>query len=248
MPATSTPLLSLGVDHNPTHIQQQSNGTSSSSEMPPPDIPAAPEDVKSKRNYDLNEISKAVHATDDESFNKSSFALKRTRSMGLLDTYIVRPATDLTGTINDYPHLSVADGSVSSNGNGTNNNNHNNNNNNNTNNNNLNSNISTSSIPPAPNTFINTAQQIPSSASSASSVSSSSTFSGVTSPASPNSVVSNYSSASAPQNATTNNITYSNLVPAATSSNHPDQHVATQQPSGSSSSPSPHCLTTALLI
>lgn len=65
-----------------------------------------------KRNYELDQISKAVHAVDNDSFNRSSFALKRTQSMGLLDPYMDKPSTNLTGSMDDYPHLSIADAST----------------------------------------------------------------------------------------------------------------------------------------
>lgn len=58
-----------------------------------------------KRNYNLSQISQAVDALDDDSFQSNSFALKRTRSLGLLDQFQVKPSTDLIGNINDYPHL-----------------------------------------------------------------------------------------------------------------------------------------------
>lgn len=48
-------------------------------------------------------ISMAVHANDDDSFHKSSFNLKRTRSMGLLDEYI-DPTKKLLGRADDGIH------------------------------------------------------------------------------------------------------------------------------------------------
>lgn len=40
------------------------------------------------RNYNLNQISHAVDATDSSDFHQSSFALKRTKSMGLFDEFL----------------------------------------------------------------------------------------------------------------------------------------------------------------
>lgn len=67
--------------------------------------PIPSSDSQPKRNYDLNQISQAVDALDDDSFQRSSFALKRTRSLGLLDQFQVKPSTDLIGKVSDYPHL-----------------------------------------------------------------------------------------------------------------------------------------------
>ncbi|ANB13317.1 protein phosphatase regulator REG1 [Sugiyamaella lignohabitans] len=61
------------------------------------------------RNTNLDEISNAVTADCETSFQKSSFALKRTKSLGLFDASM-RPsmAADLVGTMEDYPHLHAA--------------------------------------------------------------------------------------------------------------------------------------------
>lgn len=67
----ATPMLSLGVSHK---------------QDPPQQAP--------QRNYNLKEISNAVDAHDDASFQSSTFALKRTRSLGLLDPFITPPTTD----------------------------------------------------------------------------------------------------------------------------------------------------------
>jgi hypothetical protein len=67
--------------------------------------PIPSSDSQPKRNYDLSQISQAVDALDDDSFQRSSFALKRTRSLGLLDQFQVKPSTDLIGKASDYPHL-----------------------------------------------------------------------------------------------------------------------------------------------
>ena len=67
--------------------------------------PIPSSDSQPKRNYDLNQISQAVDALDDDSFQRSSFALKRTRSLGLLDQFQVKPSTDLIGKVSDYPPL-----------------------------------------------------------------------------------------------------------------------------------------------
>lgn len=66
------------------------------------------EPAAATRNYNLDEISNAVDAEDDASFQRSTFALKRTRSMGVLDQFVVRPQTEMVGTMNDYPHLAQA--------------------------------------------------------------------------------------------------------------------------------------------
>ncbi|CAN6674437.1 hypothetical protein TRVA0_053S00914 [Trichomonascus vanleenenianus] len=70
--------------------------------------PSAPLVEKPKRNTNLAEISNAVFVDDDESFRKSTYGLKRTRSMGVLDEFQSRPSQDLIGSMGDYPHLQQA--------------------------------------------------------------------------------------------------------------------------------------------
>lgn len=129
MPSASTPVLSLGVKHTPPpdstsqpgydHEDTVNHSSSLSESSMTPDSTAStyddplisPDSSKPKRNFDLSQISKAVDATDQETFAKSSFALKRTRSMGLLDQFIVKPSEEMTGSKEDYPHLSISDGS-----------------------------------------------------------------------------------------------------------------------------------------
>lgn len=48
--------------------------------------------------------SQAVHAASDEDFEKGTYSLKRTRSMGLLEGSST-PGPDLVGSMKDYPHL-----------------------------------------------------------------------------------------------------------------------------------------------
>ncbi|KAF5092948.1 hypothetical protein D0Z00_004322 [Geotrichum galactomycetum] len=74
--------------------------------------PIPSSDSQPKRNYDLNQISQAVDALDDDSFQRSSFALKRTRSLGLLDQFQVKPSTDLIGKASDYPHLAQQNSNI----------------------------------------------------------------------------------------------------------------------------------------
>ena len=62
-----------------------------------------------KRSKDLNEISKAITIDDNDLFEKSTFSLKRTRSMGVFDDINIHASTtpkhDFVGKLEDYPHL-----------------------------------------------------------------------------------------------------------------------------------------------
>jgi len=67
--------------------QQQNDGASSSSSVQRPSI-TIPRSSKSPSPSSYNPHSKAVDAEDDDHFEKSTFLLKRTRSVGLLDEFI----------------------------------------------------------------------------------------------------------------------------------------------------------------
>ncbi|ODQ66421.1 hypothetical protein NADFUDRAFT_82245 [Nadsonia fulvescens var. elongata DSM 6958] len=83
-----------------------SSSPSSSKMNSSPDLSSLLDPVKSRpKNIDLDQISNAITIDDNATFQKSSFKLKRTRSMGVLDDFI-RPSTSCVE--DTYPHLSVA--------------------------------------------------------------------------------------------------------------------------------------------
>jgi hypothetical protein len=53
------------------------------------------------RNHNLNEISNAVDAADSSDFHKSTFALKRTKSLGLFDEFLPQKTQEIGNTSAD---------------------------------------------------------------------------------------------------------------------------------------------------
>lgn len=127
----TAPVLSLGIEtHNDqppaAEIQDIAKSLAKSSISPAKSVPVStasatksttssaaqpmlslglnkPAMDKIEAEYEPPTVSMAEDC-NTEDFNKKSFALKRTRSMGVFDDYI-RPQTDLVGKIEDYPHL-----------------------------------------------------------------------------------------------------------------------------------------------
>lgn len=135
----TAPVLSLGIEaHNDqppattvqsiakslakSSISQTGTGSNLTSNPSKPTSPSAAQPMLSlglnkpamdsiEAEYEPPTVSMAEDC-NTEDFNKKSFALKRTRSMGVFDDYI-RPPTDLVGKIEDYPHLQTGENNSS---------------------------------------------------------------------------------------------------------------------------------------